>query len=83
MARWHRAECSAPELRYQPAERPLESHRCDPARCGDGVVNVPLGERINPTLAFLLLFPGAFLVVPVFVHYWYVTRHQNRTLRAA
>ena len=47
------------------------------------LVNVPLGERINPTLAFLLLFPGAFLVVPVFVHYWYVTRHQNRTLRAA
>lgn len=40
-------------------------------------------EQINPTLAFLLYFPGLFLVFPFFFHYWYVTKHQNRAIVAA
>jgi drug/metabolite transporter (DMT)-like permease len=44
---------------------------------------VPRSEQISPILAFLLLFPGAFLVIPAFIHYWYVTKHQNIALRAA
>jgi uncharacterized protein (UPF0333 family) len=47
------------------------------------VAGVPGPERINPTLAFLLLFPGAILAVPYFLHYWYLTKHQNVALRAA
>lgn len=39
-------------------------------------------EQINPTLAFLLYFPGLFLIVPFFLHYWYVTKHQNRAILA-
>lgn len=40
-------------------------------------------EQIDPTIAFLLYFPGAILIIPVFIHYWYVTKHQNMALRAA
>lgn len=40
-------------------------------------------EQINPILAFLLVFPGIFLVVPYVLHFWYVTKHQNMALRAA
>lgn len=40
-------------------------------------------KQINPTVAFLLFFPGVFLVVPYFLHFWYVTRHQNAAVRAA
>ncbi len=47
------------------------------------VLNVPMGERINPVLSFLLLFPGALLVVPYFAHFWYLQKHQNIALRAA
>ncbi|HKG02519.1 MAG TPA: DUF4234 domain-containing protein [Conexibacter sp.] len=43
---------------------------------------VPREQQINPTAAFLLWFPGALLVVPYFIHYWYVTKHQNLALRA-
>jgi Domain of unknown function (DUF4234) len=43
---------------------------------------IPREEQINPTLAFLLLFPGMFLVIPYFMHYWYVTKHQNSAVRA-
>jgi len=46
------------------------------------LVDVPRERQINPTLAFLLFFPGGLLVIPLFVHYWYVTKHQNMTLRA-
>jgi hypothetical protein len=52
-------------------------------RRAQNVAGVPAHERINPTLAFLLLFPGAILVVPYFLHYWYLTKHQNTALRAA
>jgi Domain of unknown function (DUF4234) len=44
---------------------------------------VPTERQINPTLAFLLYFPGALLIIPVFVHFWYVTKHQNMAIRAA
>jgi hypothetical protein len=44
---------------------------------------VPSSEQINPVTAFLLMFPGVLLVVPYFVHFWYVTKHQNMALRAA
>ena len=46
------------------------------------LVGVPRYQQINPTTAFLLLFPGIFLIVPYFLHYWYVTKHQNMALRA-
>jgi hypothetical protein len=47
------------------------------------LAGIPRGQQINPTAAFLLIFPGAFLVVPYFFHYWYVTKHQNAAVRAA
>ncbi|HTB50377.1 MAG TPA: DUF4234 domain-containing protein [Solirubrobacteraceae bacterium] len=40
-------------------------------------------DQINPTMAFLLYFPGVILIVPLFFHYWYVTKHQNIAMRAA
>jgi hypothetical protein len=45
------------------------------------LVGIPRERQINPTTAFLLLFPGALLVIPYFFHYWYVTKHQNMALR--
>jgi hypothetical protein len=44
---------------------------------------VDRAQQINPTVAFLLLFPGGLLVIPYFIHFWYVTKHQNAALRAA
>jgi hypothetical protein len=41
------------------------------------------GQQINPITAFLLLFPGGILILPYFIHFWYVTKHQNAALRAA
>lgn len=43
---------------------------------------VPERDQINPTAAFLLYFPGLFLILPYFIYYWYVTQHQNAALRA-
>jgi hypothetical protein len=40
-------------------------------------------RAINPTNAFLLLFPGGLLIIPAFIHYWYITKHQNAAVRAA
>jgi hypothetical protein len=47
------------------------------------IAGVPAEQRINPVIAFLLMFPGILLVVPYFIHFWYVTKHQNQALRAA
>jgi hypothetical protein len=47
------------------------------------LAGLPKGDQINPTVAFLLMFPGALLVIPYFLHFWYVTKHQNMALRAA
>lgn len=47
------------------------------------LVGVPRQDQINPVVAFLLYFPGAIVIIPIFFHYWYVTKHQNRALRAA
>jgi hypothetical protein len=44
---------------------------------------IPMDQTINPTLAFLLYFPGGILIVPTLVHYWYVTKHQNAAVLAA
>jgi Domain of unknown function (DUF4234) len=44
---------------------------------------IPRADQINPVAAFLLYFPGVFLVIPYFIHYWYVTKHQNMAIRAA
>jgi hypothetical protein len=44
---------------------------------------IPRAEQINPITAFLLFFPGSLLVIPYFVHFWYVTKHQNMAMRAA
>jgi Domain of unknown function (DUF4234) len=46
------------------------------------LTGIPRDQQINPTWAFLMLFPGMFLVIPYFVHYWYVTKHQNSAVRA-
>jgi len=40
-------------------------------------------NQISPVGAFLLYFPGALLVIPYFLHFWYVTKHQNAALLAA
>jgi len=47
------------------------------------LVGISAAERINPALAFLLLFPGGILVIPALAHYWYVTKHQDLAVRAA
>lgn len=47
------------------------------------LTDVPREDQIDPTIAFLLYFPGALLLIPLFFHYWYVTKHQNRAVRAA
>ena len=47
------------------------------------IVGVGPGDQINPVLAFLLVFPGGILIIPMFIHYWYVTKHQNRAVRGA
>jgi Domain of unknown function (DUF4234) len=47
------------------------------------LVGIRREEQINPVLAFLLYFPGVLLIIPLFFHYWYVTKHQNMLLRAA
>jgi hypothetical protein len=44
---------------------------------------IPRAEQINPVTAFLLFFPGSFLIIPYFIHFWYVTKHQNMAMRAA
>jgi hypothetical protein len=40
-------------------------------------------RAISPVLAFLLAFPGGLLIIPAFIHYWYITKHQNAAVRAA
>jgi hypothetical protein len=44
---------------------------------------IPRSEQINPVTAFLLFFPGSLLLIPYFIHFWYVTKHQNMAMRAA
>ncbi|MGC9220997.1 MAG: DUF4234 domain-containing protein [Solirubrobacteraceae bacterium] len=46
------------------------------------LLGVDASEQINVPLAFILALFG-FLIVPGLFHYWYVTKHQNRTVRAA
>ncbi len=47
------------------------------------LAGIDRGRTINPVLALLLAFPGGLLVIPAFVHYWYITKHQNAAVRAA
>ena len=47
------------------------------------LAGIPREDQINPIAAFLLMFPGGILVIPYFVHFWYVTKHQNSAIRAA
>jgi hypothetical protein len=47
------------------------------------LVGIPREHQIDPTTAFLLYFPGILIIVPMFFHYWYVTKHQNMAMRAA
>ena len=47
------------------------------------LTGIPKQDQIDPIVAFLLYFPGAVVIVPLFFHYWYVTKHQNRAMRAA
>ena len=46
------------------------------------LVGVQRERQLDPIVAFLLLVPGFVLIVPIFIHYWYVTKHQNAALRA-
>lgn len=46
------------------------------------LVNVPQSEQISVPVAFLTALFGV-LVIPGLFHYWYVTKHQNRAVRAA
>lgn len=46
------------------------------------LAGVPREKQIDPIIAFLLYFPGILLVIPYFLHFWYVTKHQNIALRA-
>ena len=48
-----------------------------------GLLGISVDQRINPTLAFLLIFPFGFLLITTLAHYWYVTKHQNVAVRAA
>lgn len=52
-------------------------------RRAQGLLGVPIEQRISPGLAFLSLFPFGILVLPGIFHYWYVTKHQNIAVRAA
>jgi hypothetical protein len=47
------------------------------------LADIPRADQINPVTAFVLFFPGGLLIIPYFVHFWYVTKHQNMALRAA
>ncbi|MGH2865278.1 MAG: DUF4234 domain-containing protein [Solirubrobacteraceae bacterium] len=47
------------------------------------LTGIPKQDQIEPITAFLLYFPGAIIIVPLLFHYWYVTNHQNRAMRAA
>ena len=47
------------------------------------LVGIPKQDQIDPVLSFVLYFPGILLIIPFFFHYWYVTRHQDRVMRAA
>jgi hypothetical protein len=47
------------------------------------LTGIPKQDQIDPTVAFLLYFPGALLIIPLFLHFWYVTKHQNRVMRSA
>ncbi len=48
-----------------------------------GLLGVPVEQRIKPTLALLSVFPFGVLILPGIFHYWYVTKHQNIAVRAA
>jgi drug/metabolite transporter (DMT)-like permease len=47
------------------------------------LTGVDRDRAINPVAAFLLAFPGGILIIPAFIHYWYITKHQNAAVRAA
>jgi hypothetical protein len=47
------------------------------------LTGIPKERQINPITAFLLYFPGSIILVPVFFHFWYVTKRQNMAMRAA
>jgi actin-like ATPase involved in cell morphogenesis len=40
-------------------------------------------KTIKPVLAFLLVFPFGILIVPRFIYFWYMTKHQNAAIVAA
>ena len=52
-------------------------------RRAQGLLEIPIQQRINPVLSFLCVFPLGLLIVPAIFHYWYVTKHQNIAVRAA
>lgn len=40
-------------------------------------------RRVDVLAGFFLFFVGAFLILPLFVYYWYATKHQNAAVLAA
>ena len=51
-------------------------------RRAEGLGRIPDEQQIKPILAFLLYFPGSLLLLPLIVHFWYVTKHQDMALLA-
>ena len=47
------------------------------------LTGIPKEDQIDPIVSFLLYFPGILLIIPYLFHFWYVTKHQNRAMRAA
>jgi hypothetical protein len=52
-------------------------------RRAQSISGIDRNRAINPTLALLLAFPGGLLIIPAFIYYWYITKHQNAAVRAA
>jgi hypothetical protein len=40
-------------------------------------------RRVSELIGFFLYFFGAFLILPLFVYYWYATKHQNTAVMAS
>jgi Domain of unknown function (DUF4234) len=47
------------------------------------LAGIPKEDQIDPIVSFLLYFPGVLIVIPYIFRFWYVTKHQNRAMRAA
>jgi Domain of unknown function (DUF4234) len=49
----------------------------------EDLAEIPSDRQVKPLVAFLLFFPGMLLLIPLVIHFWYVTKHQNMAIQAA